>query len=598
MLEFNTEKTMKILSNFILSLVGLSLLSGCDSMFRDEPYNKVTENVVWSNPLLLDEYVNAWYDGMSDGFNTFVFSTIGMMKSSSRYNMVWFGDQTTVSKSDWYNAGFGDLLKSNDTELTNWASVKWSAAYLQIQSINTLLENLNNISDGEQKQRIEGEAHFLRAYYYYNLWRMFGGPILIDHTYNPLVKVEKFPRASYERMVEFIASESDKAANLLPTSYAANDAGRATRGAALMLKAKAYLWASSKVFQNKEEEWLGFKDDHSAEMLSKARAAYEELFALKAYKLMPVEGTTQEAIAQNYRKIFLTKNSEESILEYQHADDGNYATKNGHRLDRDAASPFFTGTTAAYTPTHNHVMEYGMQEGYTYDAKDPYSHRDYRFYANVLYDGAKFRGHEMDIHSTTYKDSRNRDSIVAGVDLTPYGTSTSAAYTLTGYYTAKFMNEATAIDNNETYASSQNYIIWRLAEAKLDYAEVLFNLGETDKALTEVNDVRERVHMYPLTSLTWEELMNERRVEMAFEETTYWDLLRWGIAVERLNGESNPLKKISISVKNGTTTYTVGNVHRFPKRVRLFRSKQYYMPIPWSEIRFQGVSQNPEWDEM
>lgn len=572
--------------------------SSCDSMFREEPLNKISEKKVWSDPLLLDEYVNGWYDGMSDGFNTFVYSTIGLMKSSSRYNMIWFADQATVSKNDWYNAGYGDILKGNETEITSWAAMKWSNAYLQIQSINTLLENLGNIAAGEQKERIIGEAHFLRAYYFYNLWRSFGGPFLIDHTYNPLNNAEKFPRASYAEMVKFIADEADKAARNLPVSYEAANKGRATKGAAIMLKAKAYLWASSPVFQNKESEWLGFTSDNSAEMLSKAKTAYEELFALKAYKLMEVTGSTEDAIAQSYRKIFLTKNSEESILEYQHADDGNYATKNGHRLDRESAAPYFTGTTCANVPTHNHVMEYGMQPGYEYDATNPYAHRDYRFYANVLYDGAKFRGHEMDIHTTTYKDSRNRDSVVTGVDLLPYGTSTSAAYTYTGYYMAKFMDESTAIDNNETYASSQNYIIWRLAEAKLDYAEVLFRLGDTEGALAQVNDIRERAHMNALESLSWDELVNERRVEMAFEETTYWDLLRWGVAVERLNGATSPLKKISISVKNGVRTYSVSNVHRFPKRMRVFTEKQYYLPIPWSEIRYQNVEQNPEWLEM
>lgn len=567
------------------------LLTSCDSLFREEPYNKVSETTVWHNDLLLDEYVNGWYDGMGEGFNTFVYSTIALMKSSSRYNMVWFGDQVTVGKNDWFNAGYGDLLKSNETEISNWASMKWSNYFTQIQNINTLLENASEIPDGDHKQRIIGEAHFMRAYYYYNVWRYFGAPPLIDHTFNPLEKAEKFPRASYDEMVSFITAEADQAAQMLPASYSAAEAGRATKGAALMLKAKTYLWASSPVFQNKDKEWIGFTADRQKDMLELARKAYEDLFAMKQYHLMDVTGTTEDAIAQSYRKIFLTKNSEESIFEIQHADDGNYATKNGHRLDRDAAAPFFTGITAAYTPTHNHTLEYGMQPGYTYNASDPYAHRDYRFYANILYDGAMFRGHEMDIH---YTDN------VAGVDITAYGTSTSAAFSRTGYYMAKFMNESTAIDNNDTYASSQNYIIWRLAEAKLDYAEVMFRLDKAAEALAQVNDIRRRAHMNELTDITWDNIVNERRVEMAFEETTYWDLLRWGIAVERMNGSSNPLKavKVDYTTATGKYKYTISNLNRFPGRVRVFKQKQYYLPIPWSEVRYHGFSQNPEWDEV
>lgn len=576
---------------FITICLSMTILTSCDSLFRDEPYNKVAETTVWRNSLLLDEYVNGWYAGMSDGFNTFVYSTIALMKSSSRYNMVWFGDQITVGKTDWFNAGYGDLLKSNETEITSWAGMKWNNYFTQIQNINLLLENANEIPEGEQKSRIIGEAHFMRAYYYYNVWRYFGAPPLIDHTFNPLENAEKFPRASYKEIVEFITTEAEKAAETLPIKYSETEKGRATKGAALMLKAKTYFWASSMVFQNKEEEWIGFTDDSSTEMLQKARQAYEELFSLKAYSLMNVTGTTADAIAQSYRKIFLTKNSEESIFEVQHADDGNFSTKNGHRLDREAAAPYFTGTTAAYTPTHNHVMEYGMQEGYTYDATKPYEHRDYRFYANILYDGSVFRGHAMDMH---YTDG------VAGVDITPYGTSTSAAYSRTGYYMLKFMDEATTIDNNDTYGSSQNYIIWRLAEAKLDYAEVLFRLGDNAGALNEINDIRRRVHMHELSSLSWEQLVNERRVEMAFEETTYWDLLRWGIAEERMNGTTTPLKSIKIEYNSSTgkSKYTISNLNRFPGRVRVFKSKQYYLPIPWTEVRYHGFSQNPEWDDV
>lgn len=576
---------------FITICLSMTILTSCDSLFRDEPYNKVAETTVWRNSLLLDEYVNGWYAGMSDGFNTFVYSTIALMKSSSRYNMVWFGDQITVGKTDWFNAGYGDLLKSNETEITSWAGMKWNNYFTQIQNINLLLENANEIPEGEQKSRIIGEAHFMRAYYYYNVWRYFGAPPLIDHTFNPLENAEKFPRASYKEIVEFITTEAEKAAETLPIKYSETEKGRATKGAALMLKAKTYFWASSMVFQNKEEEWIGFTDDSSTEMLQKARQAYEELFSLKAYSLMNVTGTTADAIAQSYRKIFLTKNSEESIFEVQHADDGNFSTKNGHRLDREAAAPYFTGTTAAYTPTHNHVMEYGMQEGYTYDSTKPYEHRDYRFYANILYDGSVFRGHAMDMH---YTDG------VAGVDITPYGTSTSAAYSRTGYYMLKFMDEATTIDNNDTYGSSQNYIIWRLAEAKLDYAEVLFRLGDNAGALNEINDIRRRVHMHELSSLSWEQLVNERRVEMAFEETTYWDLLRWGIAEERMNGTTTPLKSIKIEYNSSTgkSKYTISNLNRFPGRVRVFKSKQYYLPIPWTEVRYHGFSQNPEWDDV
>lgn len=570
------------------AITAVLTLTSCNSLFDDGPYNKISEEAVWSNSMLLDEYVNGWYRYMSHGFKTLV-PTNAMLKGVSRYYLPWFGDQLSVGKTDWFNAGYGDILKANESSLTLWAQNTWSSHYTQIQYINTYFENHGSVTDPEQKKRIDGEAHFMRAYYYYMLWRSYGGVFIIDHPFDPLKKAETFPRASYDKMVEFIVDEATKAADLLPVEHEASNLGRATRGAALMLIAKTYLWASSPVFQNKDKAYLGFTEDKSEAMLTKAKEAYDNLFKLKAYDLIPISATTQDGIRDEYRKIFLTKNSQESIFEIQHSDDGDYANKFGHKLDRDAASPFFTGTTAAYTPTHNHVKEYGMREGKEYDAADPYANRDYRFYANILYNGSTFRNHVMDMATTDG---------VKGVDITPYGTSTSAAVSRTGYYIGKFVDEGQTVDNNDTYASSQNYIIWRYAEALLDYAEVMFRLNDPVTALEYVNKIRQRVHMDTHTDITWEKIVNERRIEMAFEETTYWDHLRWGTAVEKLNGQSNPLKSMTITVKNGKTTYKEANLNRFPGRVRVFQEKQYYLPIPWADIQYHNVEQNPDWTQV
>ncbi len=581
----------------ILVCLSLCVTSSCDDLFREAPVDKISEKAIWSNPMLLDEYITSWYASMNSGFSTYVPTTIALVKSASRYYMPWFGDQVVPSHNDYYNAGYGDILKSNDSEITKWAAMKWSGHYERIQSANRLFENQGAIANGEQKTRALGEAHFFRAYSYYMLWRQWGGVMRINRTFDPLTETDVvFPRASYAEMVEAIISDAREAANRLPLEYDATEVGRITKGAALMLIAKTYLWASSPKFQNQEKSYLGFEDDQSLAMLQKAKTAYEELMGLNQYDLVSVQGSTEEEIKKSYRSIFLTKNSIESILEVQHSNDGNYSTGNGHKLDRYAAAPYFTGTTAAYTPTQNHVDEYGMREGFVYDPQKPFEGRDYRFYANVLYDGSIWNGHEMAIHYT-----RVLNTETPAVDLTPYGNSAekSSYVTRTGYYMSKFLNESQKIDNDETYASSQNYIIWRYAEVLLDYAEVMLRLNDEDMALAMVNRIRQRVHMHPLTTLTREQLDNERRVELAFEESTYWDFFRNGTAVEKLNGESNPLKAMKIVKMEGRAdSYTVSNLNRFPKRVRVFDEKQYYLPIPWDEIRYHKIPQNPEWKEV
>ena len=377
-----------------LALAGAAAFTACDDLFRDTPVDKMSETDIWRNPMLLDEYVLPWYRNMNSGFSTYVPTTIALVKSASRYFMPWFGDQIVPSKTDYYNAGYGDLLKGNQQEITNWARVNWSSYYAQIQAINRMFANEGEIADGEQKRRVEGEGYFFRAYYYYILWRQFGGVMVIKEPFDPLNDQKKFPRASYPEMVEAIVSDARRAADILPKEYDATDVGRVTKGAALTLIAKTYQWASSERFQNQTKPYLGFTDDRSKEMLDSAKVAYERVMGLEHYQLIQIAGTTEEDFKKEYRNIFLTKNSQESILEVQHSDDGNYDTGFGHKLDRDAAAPHFTGTTAAYTPTQNHVDEYGMRPGYTYDPEHPYTGRDLRFYANILYDGSVYDGHQ------------------------------------------------------------------------------------------------------------------------------------------------------------------------------------------------------------
>lgn len=572
-------------------------LTSCDSMFRDEPYDKLTENAIWGDEKLLDEYVLPWYRKMDNGFYTYVTSLMSGL--GSEYEP-WYGDQLTVGRRDWYSTDYGNILKSSQQDITTRARTEWFKFYTQIASINRLLEHKDELP-ASVRNRILGEAHFFRAYYYYLMLRMYGGVMIIERTYDPLTDDVKFPRASYEKMVEFICKEAETAAGYLGDSNDASNVGRPTKGVCYMLRAKTYFWAAGAHWQNQEKPYLGFPDDRTDAMLDAAADEYDRVIGTGQYGLIQIGGTTRDAVVREYRQIFLTKNSRESIWEVQHDDSGNFDSYNGHKLDRDASAPSFGATTAAYNPTQNHVDEYRMENGKRitdtgsgYDKKNPYENRDWRFYANVLYDGAQWKGHTMDIHYTVVDGKE-----VAGEDLTPYGTSTTASATRTGYYMAKFLNESQVIDTDGTYASSQNCILWRYAELLLDYAEIDFKRNRPDDALDKVNQIRRRVHMPELESVTWDDIVNERRVELAFEKSTYWDLLRWNIAEDRMTGDSNPLFGVKIVFKaNGTKTITNPVVNGRNTVVRYFRERQYYYPLDWDDVRYHGLEQNPEWVEM
>ncbi|MDE6536958.1 MAG: RagB/SusD family nutrient uptake outer membrane protein [Muribaculaceae bacterium] len=587
-------KTFRYIVPLAMAAIGLS---SCNSMFREEPFDKLPSTVIWGDEHLLDEYVLPWYRNMDPGFYTFV--TTIMKGLGSEYEP-WYTDQLTVGRSEWYSGDYGNILKSMQQDITTRARTEWFNCYTQINSINTLLQNQDQLP-ASVRNRVLGEAHFFRAWYYYTMLRRFGGVMILTRTYDPLVDDAKFPRATYEEMVKFICDEAEEAANLLPVSNTDGAVGRPTKGVCYMLKAKTYFWVAGEHFQNQEKGWHGFPDNRSIAMLDKAAEEYDRVIATAQYDLIPINGNTRDEVVAEYRNIFLTKNSRESIWEVQHANDGNFSNSNGHKLDRDAAAPSFGGTVAAYNPTQNHVDEYRMENGKRinesgsgYDKKNPYENRDWRFYANILYDGAKWKGHVMDLHYTVVDGKE-----VPGEDLTKYGTSTNAAVSRTGYYMAKFLNENQAINTDDTYGSSQNCILWRYAELLLDYAEIDFKKGRIGAALEKVNTIRRRVKMPALSSLTWEDLMNERRVELAFEKTTYWDLLRWNIAETYMTGSTNPLFGVKIVEKaNGTRTITNPVVNGRNTVVRYFRTIQYYYPLDWDDVRYHGLEQNPGWIEM
>lgn len=589
---------MRMMYKIFLSLIICLTMTSCDSIFRDAPNDKLSEDMIWGDEMLLNEYTARWYRNMDNGFYVLVSTFI---KNLGEEYEPWFGDQLTVGRNDWYQAGYGDMLKGAQTIYNNRGKLYWENYYTQIRSINKLLENENRIP-ASLRSRLIGEAHFFRAYYYYKLLRQYGGVLLIDHTFDPLENAEKFPRASYEEMVRFITSEAETASGMLPVEYDSDMVGRATMGAALMLKAKTYFWAAGSHFQNVETPFLGFATDCSEDLLDKAAVEYDRVMELGIYGLIDISGSDKESVVKGYRDIFLTKNSRESIWEVQHSDDGDFMYGFGHKLDRDAAPPSQTGVNCAYNPTQNHVDEYRMANGKRivdpdsgYDPQSPFDGRDFRFYANILYDGATWKGSQLEIH---YKriDGKN----VPGKDLTPYGSSTTASNTRTGYYMAKFLRESQQIDNDETYASSQNCILWRYAELLLDYAEIDFKKGRVGAALEKVNQIRRRVHMPELVSVTWDDIMNERRVELAFEKTTYWDLLRYGIAEQKMCGSTNPLYgcRVVYDEDGNRSIVTDRLVNGNNNEIRYFDVKQYFLPIDWDDVRYNGIQQNPGWNEV
>lgn len=136
---------------------GIFGLSGCDGLFRDAPYNKLSQETIWGSQLLLDEYVLPWYRNMSNGFSIYMPTSSSLLKGACRDYLPWYGDQITISRADWYNTAYGDILKSISSEITRRGLVNWNNYYARIQSVNLLLEN-----EGKYRRALINNAYWAK----------------------------------------------------------------------------------------------------------------------------------------------------------------------------------------------------------------------------------------------------------------------------------------------------------------------------------------------------------------------------------------------------------------------------------------------------
>jgi len=220
-----------------------------------------------------------------------------------------------------------------------------------------------------------------------------------------------------------------------------------------------------------------------------------------------------------------------------------------------------------------------------YNPQDPYTNRDPRLAATVLYNGHPYRGRNVETFTPGGLDSKDGGG--------PWNT------TLTGYYILKYMNEGlNPNDPNNLYqdqTQDQPFKYIRYAEILLNYAEAQNEaVGPDASVYTALNQIRSRAGMPNITTgLSQSDMrlaiQNERQIELSFEDHRFYDVRRWKIANVTENVPAYGIKPTKNA--DGTITYTkfiaLGN--------RKFDDKNYWMPIPKSEILASGgkLQQNP-----
>ena len=523
------------------------------------------------------------YEYFENGIKNMVFDVYAQVynnefESNSAYFLAGATDEAqyaleTGAVNNYVNGGWS---------AANPYSRTWSKCYTAIADANMFLEKLAQADITswqynpdyrnwvQQLELFPYEVRFLRAYFYFELFRSYGDVPLVTTTLTN-AEANTITRTPADEIVKFIVEEIDEIAPYLPVSYVTevnSEVGRATRGAALALKARTLLYAASQLFNptNDRSRWAAAAEackvilDNAATWGLKL-SAYGSLWGHDAF--------------YNPELIFGLGRGEFNSFEM-----ANYpvGVENG---------------SSGNCPTQTLVDQYEFQEGgqtfgerypgaIDLNAGDPYEGLDPRFALTVVKNGDEW--------PTNGSQKKAIETFNGGFNASPkYGA------TPTGYYLKKYVDGAcvTTADNQTT--RRHTWILFRLGEIYLDYAEAVFNATGSAKDATfgmtaneAINKLRNRpdIQMPEFTEdgEAWvARYERERMVELAFENHRFWDVRRWKKGPQYFR----TIQVANISAGLQLTRTTVS---------RQWDDKYYFYPIPQSELKKNpNLTQNAGW---
>jgi hypothetical protein len=585
---------MKNILKYSFAIVLVLYTTSCNTDFLNPaPEERFPEESVWQDPGLVEAFVNEMYRGLNHGLRELM---LGSLADESQFIHNYGSAQ--VVQSNLHVGDLGSFTRGDFDEFN------WNVLYTRIRQINLFMENIEDVpfDDPKWKDRLKGEVHFLNAYFYHNLVRLYGGVPLVTRAYE-LEDEFLIPRSSLQESIQYIVDQCDLAAPLLPLEYATGggDIGRATRGAALALKSRILLYAASELYNNPSwagafanPELISAPGDRTAKWQA-AKDAAKAVIDLGQYTLQ----NTGDPV-KDYTDLFLLKNSEEAIF-------SRYFIRS--RGWEDGALPGLANGPNGYhnwggnTPIQELVDDYEMVDGSKFDwnnpvhAAAPYQNRDPRFAASILYDQAPWRPRPSDVKDIDPDGKIIIRSVETAPGVWKPGLDTrdgpiedwNGGYS--GYYLRKF------IDPNVVHefaaAGGNQEAPWhflRYGEILLNYAEACIELGQDDEAKTYLNMIRARAGMPAITetgAALRDRYRNERRVELAFEQHRYFDIRRWMIAPQAMGRNANGI--VIQDPLAGPVEYSLNKIQD-----RAWHDKMYFLPIALEEFnRNSELVQNP-----
>lgn len=448
----------------------------------------------------------------------------------------------------------------------------------------TLLRNLNQflvgvrattVLDSKTQKELEGEARFIRAWLYFNMVRGMGGmPIVGDEVFDYVPGMDitalQYLRSTEAGLYDYIISECEAIKDYLPVNPSIN-AARATKWAALMLKARAAIYAGSIAnYNNKmpspiktDGGEVGIPASMATKYYETALAAAEEVIKSGKYQL---QLSKPDDRGRNFYEALSVKENNHEIIwarDYKYPGQTNGFTQanipasHAEDIDRCYAGPILNlvedyeyindrdGEIKTRDASGNYIF-YNKPE-------DAFLNKDPRLWGTVIYPGAIFKGTPVVLQAgqkhfekgewkvVTSEPGDKDDNNILITSINGPTTTNNQFVNKSGFFFRKFLDE-TPSASTRGRRSEMWFPRFRFAEAVMIAAEASFELGQTGQALTYINMVRSRAGIQELTTITFDDIVRERRVEFAFEDHRYWDLKRWRLADKIWNGIQNDPK--------------------------------------------------------
>ncbi|PIF05791.1 MAG: RagB/SusD family nutrient uptake outer membrane protein [Draconibacterium sp.] len=541
-------KKLSILYKRIVAIVALIFLFACESLDL-APENTFTDTTYWTSKEKAQTFLNTAYSQM---FNSAYFF----------YNEA-LSDNAYNGRGD--NAGAASIASGTYDPSLGRIKEEWNSRYAGIKTCNLFLENVDRVPnmDDDLKNQMKAEARFIRAWQYFQLMTWFGDIPLIkkDITITEAQTITRTPRSE---VLAFIISELEDVASILPTNneQAAAERGKITKGSAIALLARVQL------YEGNWEQVVSY-----CELIINGNSGTYELFP-------------------SYEGLFLPENqfSQEDILSLQFVPEVRTWSE---FFDM---APLSAGARLnALAPTQELVDNYIMLNGLAiddpvsgYDENDPYSNRDPRLKATVVYHNYQWETATGDTHTIYIKPGSDPDD-----PTDEYSPGSSASPT--GYYTRKYFDP----QHESGLRSGLNLMLIRYADVLLMYAEAKSELGQFDESVwnATIKLLRKRAGFTDTDALNYNSslspdqqkqlIRNERRSELAIEGLRIFDIRRWKTAETVLNGWAHGAKFDPASPDNG---YIRANLRTFDA------AKHYLWPIPRDErLINNNLNQNPGW---